>query len=257
MYTVVLAVAITAAPATTSWQRGGGCVRACHSCAGQSGFGAYGGYVPYGSYGCTGGSGGARAQPQVMLFGGAGAGYGFHGGCYGAGYGSTYYFDPAMSGSTGCYGCHGGQSGYGVPVPSAPDPEGTGKPVDPFPPQPEIKKDPKGAEEIAPPKEVKPKQVNKLQLEQNFRAIVRVHIPEGGKLYVDGRHINVAAGTRVFQTPDLKLGERYFYDMKVEMVIDGILRKNEQRVIVERGQEVAVDFPSLHALGTLTARRQK
>jgi uncharacterized protein (TIGR03000 family) len=256
MYSVVLAVAIAAAPATTSWQRGCGCYSSCRGCYGGC-HGCYGsnGYT---GYGCTtsGGTGRHAASPDVVLYGGAGAAYGYHGGCYGAGYASNSYFDPAMSGCTGCYGAYGGHSGYGIPVPAVPEPKG-GKPVEPFPPlESAPKKEPKGAEDIAPPKEVKPKSSTAPNL-QNQRAIVRVEIPDGGKLYVDGKHIDVPAGTRVFQTPELAPGQRYFYDIKIEVEIAGIVRKDEQRVIVERGQDVAVDFPSLRSSRTQTARQQE
>jgi len=89
------------------------------------------------------------------------------------------------------------------------------------------------------------------------RATVRIEVPVGGKLFVDGRHINVAAGTRAFQTPVLKPGETYFYDIRIEIDQSGVVSADERRVVIRPGQEVAVDFPSLRARSTTTARTRE
>jgi uncharacterized protein (TIGR03000 family) len=115
--------------------------------------------------------------------------------------------------------------------------------MDPFPPI-NPKKGDKGAEEVAPPKEKK-KDKAKPEEGQQTRAKVRIEVPEGGKLFVDGQHIDVAAGTRIFQTPPLAPGQTYFYDIRIEVVQNGATRREEQRVVIQPGQDALVSFPSL------------
>jgi uncharacterized protein (TIGR03000 family) len=269
MFSIVLATALVAAPATPNWHRCGGCGGYTHGCyngySGYGGYGGYSGYAGYGGYaGCAGyGCFGYGHGPQVLHYGGAGPGYGYHGGCYGAGYGAVHPdLIQGYPGCTGCYGCYGGYAGYGIPVPIVVDPRPQVPPVDPFPPiNPDVKK--KDAEEIPSPKEIKKKDEKKPEekkpepkKDELSRARVRIEIPQGGKLFVDGRHIDVAAGTRIFQTPALAIGERYFYDFKIEVMIDGVARSDERRVVIERGQDVAVEFANFGQPAT-TARRER
>ena len=171
-------------------------------------------------------------------------------------------YDPGY-GCTGCYGCYGGHSCYGYPVPVAP---ATQRPFvapapmrDSYPPINPPKKDvapeKDGAEEVGAPKE-KPKGETKPvptpekkpdEKKSSFdgrtplRAKIRIEVPDGGKLFVDDRAINVPAGVRVFQTPPLNPGERYYYDIRIEHA--GEIRS--RRVVIEPGQEAAISFPSL------------
>ena len=236
MYSIVLMAAMVTTPATPDWFRGG-----CCSCYG-------GGY----SYGCGGCYGGCCGGYTYGGYGAAGGCYGYHGGCYG-GFGvmsgDPYY----VGGCTGCYGCYGGYSCYGVPVPiptTVTAPTGPRMPplADPYPPINPKKTDKKpGEEEIAP----LPEKVKKLTGNVPTKATVRIVVPAGAKLYVDDRHIDVPSGTRVFQTPALAPGERYFYDVRIE--IAG--RSEQRRVVLGAGADVAVDFPNLRSMGAVAARR--
>jgi uncharacterized protein (TIGR03000 family) len=147
-------------------------------------------------------------------------------------YGGGYY-GPYLS--TSCYGCYGGYSCFGVPVPGfVPMPPAV---VDPFPPiNPDVKKQPKD-EEIPLPKDKK--DIKKLEA----RAKIRIEVPVGGKLFVDGRAVKAAPGTRVFQTPELTPGAAYFYDIRIE--VDD--RSEERRVVIHAGQDALVSFPTLIA----------
>src|SRR5579883_681763 len=140
MFTTVLLTAMTAgSPPVAGWggrNYGCNCSTFHSSCAWYA---AWGQPVP-GGYGygcaCTGCCGGM----PVPLYGCAGVGYGYHGGCYGA-YG--VWQGDILGGCTGCYGCHGGYSCYGIPVPipTAPVAPVEG-PREPFPPiNPPGKKD--------------------------------------------------------------------------------------------------------------------
>ena len=246
MYTIVLMTAMVTTTATPNWgHRGHGC---CYTA--QVGCTYQGGFACQGCNGCGGG--------HVQGYGAAGGCYGYHGGCYGA-FGNNYmgaydnYMNSYMVSGTGCYGCYGGYSCFGVPLPG---PLPNIKPPignDPFPPiNPDGKKDPK-EEPVPGPKEKDKKPAEKkLQDVSQARAMIRIEVPQGGKLYVDGQHINVGAGTRTFQTPILAAGERYFYDIRIE--IDD--RSEERRVVIGPGQDGLVSFPSLRSSGTLAAKNR-
>ena len=248
MYSAVLMVALATASGAPDWHRGGGCCGASYS------------YGCGGCGGCSGCYGGCSGAWTYGGYGFAGGGASYHGGCYGA-YGA-FYGDPS-GGCTGCYGCYGGYSCYGIPVPMI---SGAHVPVanvpqqDYFPPiNPGVsRREDKEPEVIAPPpekrKDVKrnpqPEQGGSIEPSAPIRAKVRIEVPVGGKLYVDGRHIDVAAGTRVFQTPPLAQGERYFYDVRIEVG----QRSETSRVVIQPGEDVAVNFPTLRPQGTETAQ---
>ncbi len=235
MYSIVLVTALATA-ATPNW-----CHRnACHGCsngcyggyAGYAGYAGYSGYAGYGCYGCHG------CHTPIQGYGAAGGCYGYHGGCYGA-FGVVHA--DAYRGS--CYGCHGGHSGYGVPLPVQVVVPAKVPVTDPFPPI-NPKKD---GEEIPKPKE-------KAKPEEQTRAKIHIEVPEGGKLFVDGKQVNVAAGARVFSTPNLAQGESFFYDVRIEIERNGITRGEEQRVVIQAGQDAFVNFPTLRPAGAFTAQ---
>jgi len=262
MYSVVLVAAlVTTSTSTPTWHhRCGGCYSSCYSgysgysgcscyngCSCYSGCGCYAGYQPYT---CHAGGGCYRTIPG---YGAAGGCYGYHGGCYGAGTGMTfgaYYIDPSQTYGQGCYGCYGGYAGYGIPVPvivapKAPDARDA---KDPFPPINPEAKEKKGVEPIPAPKEKTP------DVKKSARATIRMDIPQGAKLFVDGAPIQVTPGTRVFYTPVLSAGERFFYDFRMEFTANGQTRREERRVIVESNQEIAVDFSQLPASPAIATR---
>jgi uncharacterized protein (TIGR03000 family) len=223
MYSVVLMVALATSSASPGWGH------RCHGCYSASACSCS--CSCYGCHGCTG----------VVTYGAAGGCYGYHGGCYGA-FGNNYmgqYGPYSPYYSTSCYGCYGGYSCFGVPLPGfvAPPPQ--------MPPS-DVRKDPK-AEEVPAPKEKK-KDDKKLD---EARAKVRIEIPVGGKLFIDGRPIKAAPGMRIFQTPVLAAGEAYFYDVRIE--IDD--RNEERRVVIRAGQDAFVSFPTLLTAATTTAQR--
>jgi uncharacterized protein (TIGR03000 family) len=248
MYSVVLMTAMMTATTSPAWHRG---CSSC-SCSCYSGYAGYAGYAGYGCYGCSG-CGGCTVQG----YGFAGGCYGYHGGCYG-GWG-IYTGDPYLGGCTGCYGCYGGYACYGIPVPiSTQQPQRPS--ADPFPainPNPPVS-DKDKPEVVVPPAEKKKEAPKKPgEGEEQVRAKVRIEIPEGGKLFVDGRLINVTPGTRIFQTPALAAGETYFYDIRIEVERQGAIQSEQRRVIIRSGEDVAVSFPNLRPSGTQTARENK
>ena len=202
------------------------------------------------AYACNGCHGGPYVNP-VFGYGCAGGCYGYHGGCYG-GFGvftqeSWYY------GCTGCYGCYGGYSGYGVPVPMQPLNLKEQKSGDPFPPiNPDAKKKP--SEEVPLPKEKKKEVKNG---NDGARGTLKITLPEGAKMFVDGQHINVAPGTHTLRTPVLTPGQTYYYDVRIEVMRDSGTIADERRVYVRPGEETAPVFANIPPPAANTAARNK
>jgi uncharacterized protein (TIGR03000 family) len=112
-------------------------------------------------------------------------------------------------------------------------------PPNPYPAiNPDAKK--KVDEEVAPPKEKK-----KTASNDESRGKIRVTIPAGGKLFVDGNPIDVTPGTYVFRTPALAAGRSYFYDVRLEVTRDGGMVADERRVIIRPGEETTAVFANI------------
>jgi uncharacterized protein (TIGR03000 family) len=81
--------------------------------------------------------------------------------------------------------------------------------------------------------------------EQKQTARIKVILPKGGKLFVDGNEQPTMAETQTFDTPKLAKGKNYFYVLKVE-VSDGqdVVGARQEKVTVTAGKEVTVDFRS-------------
>jgi uncharacterized protein (TIGR03000 family) len=70
-------------------------------------------------------------------------------------------------------------------------------------------------------------------------ARVTILLPEGAKLYVEGKPI-AASGKKTFETPKLEKGRVYSYTMRAERTADNT--SQTRRVSVEAGKAVTVDF---------------
>ena len=71
--------------------------------------------------------------------------------------------------------------------------------------------------------------------------------PAGAVLFVDGAKTAGEGEERSFFTPPLEPGQKYFYDVRVEVAIDGKKVSEEKRVIVEAGAEIRESFPKMTA----------
>lgn len=225
MYSIVLMAALTTAPTTQAWHRGG-----CHGCHGCYGTRGYVGTACYYSYGC----------------------YGCHGsGCYGC-YGAPWYGGGYTSGSYGypvsvchgCYGCYGGWSCYGYPTQQAP--------VESAPPSTTPDKGP--APKAGKTFEEAPLPKVKTGSEEQARARVIVDLPADAKLYVDGQLMNTSSTRRMFQTPNLAPGQLYYYELKAEVIRDGQTITANQRVIIRPGQAASASFADLGVRRDATAQ---
>lgn len=77
-------------------------------------------------------------------------------------------------------------------------------------------------------------------------ARVTVKLPADARLYVDGVLCPLTSATRSFNTPELDAGQRYYYTLKAQVVRDGeTLSSTPQRVLVEAGKQVTVEFKDL------------
>jgi uncharacterized protein (TIGR03000 family) len=222
MYSVILATALTVSAGSTGW---------CHGCRGCWG-GCYGcsGYAFTSCYGC----------------------WGCYGGCYGFGCHGCY----------GCWGCYG-YSSYYVPtvayyapavyvapaggfvvsvVAQSSQPAGSSQTevarlraeVETLRQQAEMQKKKPGLGEI-----------RTASTGQAAPAKLTVHLPADAKLFVDDIACPLTSETRSFDTPQLRPGQKFFYDMRAEVVRGGAPVSQTQRVVIEAGQQVSVTFPQL------------
>lgn len=246
MYTVVLMAAMTSGAATPDWHRGGGgyampyngsCV-GCYGCYGNGGFngggpawggscvGTYGGYAitgPTAAYGCWGCWGG---NASTTIYDGASSyGYGYGHGV--PGFGLSFQCH-------GCYGCYGGWSCFGSPLEPRSEavnrnPVGGVSGGSYVPPPPTA---------VPPPTPVPLKD----EKQSKVRSKVIIEMPENARLFVDGNEMKPGPTTRVFQTPPLNAGQSYFYEVKVEVTVNGKVQSESQRLVINPGETVTAAF---------------
>lgn len=75
---------------------------------------------------------------------------------------------------------------------------------------------------------------------------ITVSTPEGAKLFVDDQARELPVNG-VFQTPSLTLGEKFAYNFRVEVMVDGKVRTKAQRVVFKAGEPISVDFNDMTA----------
>jgi uncharacterized protein (TIGR03000 family) len=82
------------------------------------------------------------------------------------------------------------------------------------------------------------------------RARLVVDVPADAKLYVDGQLMKTKSENRVFNTPTLRPGQAYYYDLKAEVVRDGESKTESKRVIVRGGETARASFRELDTVNT-------
>ena len=73
------------------------------------------------------------------------------------------------------------------------------------------------------------------------------HVPATAAITVDGYPVPGAGQVRRFHTPDLAAGERYFYEFRAEVKIDGRTVVETKRVELRAGDDLSESFPKLTA----------
>ena len=244
MYSVVLLTALTVTAEAPDWRlRGHGCC-GCYgysSCYG----GCYGGYGSYDGCGCNGG----------WSYGGCWGGYGgCYGGCWGGGWGGCYggCYGGYWSSGYGCCGCYGSDMGsgyYNLP----PNPEGSGSPKG----SPEGSGSPKGSPEGSGTGKVGSGEVRAPRTPGPAKIVLDV--PEDARVYVDNRLMKSTSTHRVYASPALDYGQAYFYDVRIEVDVDGKVVSTTKRVVIRAGEEYTESFASLgkSATAVATSKNQK
>ena len=251
MYSIVLMAATTAGPTTPAADHTPAPVAVAApvavGCCGGSVVAGCTGYVAscYGSCygGCHGGRGGLFHRHKHSCNGCSGcyggcSGWSCFGSCYGsyahASWGSCYgsYSYGAWGSCYGSYshGCWGSGYGYGGYVaPAAPAVViPVERPAAPANPAPKTDTTPKSDA-------------------TKTSASLRFQLPPAAVLYVDGQRAAGTGAERAFYTPPLQAGQRYFYDVRAELVVNGQTVTEERRVVVSAGADLVESFPRLSA----------
>ncbi|QDU21092.1 TIGR03000 domain-containing protein [Urbifossiella limnaea] len=257
MYSIVLMAATTGGPVAPAADHtpvvvaapvaAGCCGGVAVGCTGSYSVGCWGSCTGSYSAGCCGGRGGLfhRHKHSSGCCGGYSSGccggwacfgssaYAAWGGCHG-----TVSYGPSAAGCWGTvygggYGCWGssyGSAGYAppavvIPVETAP---------------------------AAPMSEPAPK-TNPLPKSGGAGkdgASLRFQLPPTAALFVDGNRVAGQGADRAFYTPPLQAGQRYFYDVRAEVVVNGQTVTEEKRVVVTAGADLVETFPRLLAAVT-------
>jgi len=76
-------------------------------------------------------------------------------------------------------------------------------------------------------------------------ATVVVHVPADAKVFIDGKQMASKSTRRVFQTPALEAGQKYYYEIRAEVVRDGRTITQTRQVILNAGLSTAAAFADL------------
>ena len=82
---------------------------------------------------------------------------------------------------------------------------------------------------------------------EGMGASLKFRLPVDARLYVDGRITMIGGTERTFTTPPLVEGQKFYYDVRAELVVDGKPVVEEKRVIVAAGATVTESFEKLIA----------
>jgi uncharacterized protein (TIGR03000 family) len=104
----------------------------------------------------------------------------------------------------------------------------------------------------APPVVVPPAKTDEPKKDEKKGASLKFNLPAGAALYVDGVKTPGEGEERSFFTPPLEAGQKFFYDVRAELLVDGKTVMEEKRVIVEAGAEIAESFPKMLAAVSAT-----
>lgn len=249
MYSIVLMAAIGTGPAATGADQPGAVMAAppvmfvgCSGCTGCTG------YAVASCYGSCHGRGGLFGHRQSCNGCSGSVAYSSCHGCCGGGHFQRHH----AGRSSGCYGscsgfvagcwgsCAGTGSAYGYGptthyYPSYATPIHTG--AAPFYYTPGTH----SAPVEVPPAKVDPK------VEDKKGASLKFNLPAGAVLFVDGQKTPGEGTDRSFFTPALEAGQKYFYDVRAEILIDGKTVVEEKRVVVEAGAQISESFPKMIA----------
>ena len=85
-------------------------------------------------------------------------------------------------------------------------------------------------------------------------ARITVNVPADAQLSVDGRKIESSSTERVFSSPDLKPGTKYYYVFTAEVVRDGKTLTAREVVTIEAGKNTTVSLNPASPAPALASR---
>lgn len=169
-----------------------------------------------------------------------------YGACYGACYGVCYAgYEGYVQAAGGWgypwagYACYGGCGGYASVAYGAPP--AFVQPPTMFMPYDTKSENGKKDDKDADKKKDKGKDKEAPE-EDKDRAEVIFDLPAGAKLYVDDHPITNIDTRKQFRTPALKRGEKYYYELRVEVVRDGKPVSETKRVTLSAGDVIKATF---------------
>jgi uncharacterized protein (TIGR03000 family) len=86
-----------------------------------------------------------------------------------------------------------------------------------------------------------------LDAPEKASANLSLTLPKNAKLFVDGNVISGDGESRQFHTPELPVGQTFFYDIKAIIEVNGKMEVEEKRVVVKAGETLRETFPKLIA----------
>lgn len=90
-------------------------------------------------------------------------------------------------------------------------------------------------------------------VEGGLRTEIVMNVPLDAIIFVDGNRITSGGSTRLFVTPPLAVGRRYFYDVKVSWVEGSHARESSDHVSFRAGERVVLNYAEPNP----TAERRK
>ncbi|HEY1860747.1 MAG TPA: TIGR03000 domain-containing protein [Gemmataceae bacterium] len=175
------------------------------------------------SYSCAGCRGCTGCAGCTGCYGGGCWGNcygGFYSGCYGSTY-SCY----GCYGCQGCYGCYGCVGSTYIAPSVMPPAGGT-----------DTKE--KTDKETARPSKAK----------------LVVELPADSKLYIDDQLMKSSTSVRSFSTPELELGQAYYYILRVEVARDGKTYQETKSVVIRAGEQIRASFTDLEPVATVAVK---
>jgi uncharacterized protein (TIGR03000 family) len=77
-------------------------------------------------------------------------------------------------------------------------------------------------------------------VQASARAVIVVNLPADARLTINGRSTSSTSATRVLASPQLPLGQSFYYTLRAEVVRDGQTLATTQRVTVRGGYQTRV-----------------
>lgn len=73
-------------------------------------------------------------------------------------------------------------------------------------------------------------------------ALIEVRVPANAEVFVDGNKTQQTGATRLFESPPLKQGSRYAYEVEAKWMDNGKMVEQKRKVVVQAGERSQADF---------------